>query len=138
MTLLWYKHILHFICFVVLLKWPLCVWHYKPLLYYNIRIWCLNPFLYRFTMFVAQYSYHNHILHLQMKCLQYWPENENEVCTFGNINIKLVEVENYEDYDVRTYAIKKVKYSINHCQYSLFRLNVCLSILPVFVPCNIQ
>lgn len=42
------------------------------------------------------------------KCWQYWPkEGEEEVSTFGDINVKVVKIHSYLDYNIRHFEVRK-------------------------------
>ncbi|WAQ98742.1 PTPRA-like protein, partial [Mya arenaria] len=42
-----------------------------------------------------------------IKCLQYWPEMD-QTCSFGGIDISIIAVKKFRDYEIRTLIAKKV------------------------------
>ena len=49
---------------------------------------------------------------LQPKCQQYWPEDVNKSCTYGNISVTLIQEEVLAEYTIRTLAVKMVNSSL--------------------------
>lgn len=45
---------------------------------------------------------------LQQKCLQYWPDEDEKELSFEKITVRLVDVETFNDYIIRTLEISKV------------------------------
>ncbi|XP_052270463.1 uncharacterized protein LOC127871510 isoform X2 [Dreissena polymorpha] len=46
-----------------------------------------------------------------LKCLQYWPEEMNGVCTYGGVEIKYASIEETFDYNIRSFDIRRGKES---------------------------
>ncbi|XP_065916486.1 receptor-type tyrosine-protein phosphatase alpha-like [Dysidea avara] len=45
------------------------------------------------------------------KCQQYWPEDVNKSCTYGNISVTLIQEEVLAEYTIRTLAVKMIEAS---------------------------
>ncbi|XP_052270483.1 uncharacterized protein LOC127871517 isoform X7 [Dreissena polymorpha] len=46
-----------------------------------------------------------------LKCLQYWPEEMNGVCSYGGVEIKYAAIEETFDYNIRSFDIRRGKES---------------------------
>lgn len=47
---------------------------------------------------------------LQLKCHKYWPDQSEE---YGDITVKLMKSEQYADYMIRTFNVKRVKTAVH-------------------------
>ena len=50
--------------------------------------------------------YHIVYTHVQVKCVQYWPNSIGETQTYGPLNVSLTEEFEFADYVVRTIELK--------------------------------
>ena len=47
---------------------------------------------------------------MKKKCEQYWPEKEQETCTFGNFEIVLKKIDRFTSYDIRIMELQHADY----------------------------